>query len=289
MRAVEADLHAHTTASDGSEAPAAVVARARAAGLAVLAITDHDSVSGVAEAVAAARDRGGPAIVAGVELSSRLRSGDVHVLGFFVPYDDPRFWECLAERQAGRVAAARESVRRLQALGVRITFEDVEREAGGGVVGRPHIARAMVRAGAVKTIEEAFTPRFIGSGGAAHVPTRPEPPEAAVRVLREFGAAPAVAHPGAFAPGDSLVEADLAALVRAGLVGLEVFHPAHDQGLRTYYGGIAARLGLVATGGSDWHGPRAGRAEREGVEPGREGVSRDTVLALAARVGRAWP
>ena len=278
----------HTTASDGTDRPAELVARARAAGLVVVAVTDHDSVGGVAEAMAAAAD-GGPIVVPGVELSSRLRSGDVHVLGLFVPYDDPVFRERLAERQAGRTAAARESVRRLQALGVPISFEDVLREAGGEAIGRPHIARAMVRAGVIRTVEEAFTPRYIGSGGAAHVPTRPEPPEAAIRFLREFGAAPVVAHPGAFAPGDSLVEEDLRPLVRAGLVGLEVFHPAHDQGLRTYYGGIAARLGLVATGGSDWHGPAQGRAEREGAEPGTEGVTRDTVEVLAARVGRRWP
>jgi hypothetical protein len=288
MSRAEADLHAHTTASDGTDRPAELVARARAAGLAVLAVTDHDSVGGVGEAMAAAGP-GGPVIVPGVELSSRLRGGDVHVLGLFVPYDDPVFRARLAERQAGRASAARESVRRLQALGVPISFEDVLREAGGEAIGRPHIARAMLKAGVVRTIEEAFTPRYIGGGGAAHVPTRPEPPEAAIRFLRDFGAAPVVAHPGAFAPGDSLVEDDLRPLVRAGLVGLEVLHAAHDQGLRTYYGGIAARLGLVATGGSDWHGPREGRVEREGVEPGAEGVTRSTVEALAVRVGRSWP
>ncbi len=290
MRSVEADLHAHTTASDGTDSPERLVARARERGLAVLAVTDHDTVAGVGAAVEAARaNGGGPIIVPGVELSSRVRGGDVHVLGFFVPHEDPAFRARLGERQAGRTAAARESVRRLQALGVPITFEDVLREAGGEAIGRPHIARAMVRAGVVRTVDDAFSPRYIGSGGAAHVPTRPEPPEAAIRFLREFGAAPAVAHPGSFAPGDRLVEADLRPLVDAGLVGLEVFHAAHDQGLRTYYGGVARRLGLVATGGSDWHGPREGRVDREGVEPGCEGVPAGAVAALAARVGRPWP
>lgn len=285
MAPVDADLHAHTTASDGTDSPEQLVARAVAAGLRALAVTDHDTVAAVPRALAAAREAlAGPGltVVPGIELSSRLRGGDVHVLGYFVPYGDPAFQARLAGLQAGRLAAVAESVRRLRALGVPITLEDVQREAAGEALGRPHIARAMVRAGVVGAVEEAFTPRYIGNGGPAHVPSRPEPPEAAVRLLREFGAAPVVAHPGAFTEGDTLHEADLAPLVAAGLAGLEVFHPAHDQGLRSYFAGVAARLGLVATGGSDWHGPRGNRAG-EAVEPGGEGVALAALEALAAR------
>jgi 3',5'-nucleoside bisphosphate phosphatase len=284
---VEADLHAHTTASDGTESAGRVVARAAAAGLRVLAVTDHDTVGAVSDAVMAARGVG-ITVVPGVELSSRHRGGDAHVLGLFVPHDDPGFLAALAERRAGRLAAVAESVRRLQALGVPITLDDVRREARGDAVGRPHIARAMVRAGVVRTMEEAFTPRFIADGGAAHVPSRPEPPEEAIRFLRRFGAAPVLAHPGSFGSGESLGEANVAALAAAGLVGLEVYHPAHDALQRARYAALAARYGLVATGGSDWHGPRTGRVAEATGEPGCDGVDLAAAAALAARIGRAF-
>jgi predicted metal-dependent phosphoesterase TrpH len=286
MARIEADLHAHTTASDGTDSPEQLVARAVAAGLRALAVTDHDTVAAVPAALAAARGphaSHGLTVVPGIELSSRLRGGDVHLLGYFVPYDDPAFQVRLVELRAERLAAVAESVRRLRALGVSITLEDVQREAAGEALGRPHIARAMVRARVVEAEEDAFTPRYIGNGGAAHVPSHPVPPVAVVRLLREFGAAPVVAHPGAFRRGDTLHEADLAPLVAEGLVGLEVFHPVHDQGLRSHFGGVAARLGLVATGGSDWHGPRESRVG-EGVELGREGVALATLEALTARL-----
>jgi predicted metal-dependent phosphoesterase TrpH len=284
----EADLHTHTTASDGTEPPERLVARAIEAGLRVLAVTDHDTVAGVPVALEAARGTG-LAVIAGVELSSRNRRGDVHVLGLFVPHDDPAFLLALAERRAGRLAAVTESVRRLRALGVPITLDEVLREASGEAVGRPHIARAMVRAGVVPTIEEAFTPRYIADGGAAHVPSRVAPPEEAVHFLRAFGAVPVIAHPGAFGHGDRLEAADLAALVPAGLVGVEVYHPAHDGRLRAHYVSVAERLDLVASGGSDWHGPRQGRALEPAVAPGEDGVGLATVETLAGRVGRPWP
>ncbi len=290
--AAEADLHTHTIASDGTEPAEAVVARAAAAGVRALAVTDHDTVAAVGAALEAARRLGAeaaPAIIPGIELSSRLRGGDVHVLGYFVPHEDPAFLARLAALREERLAAVAESVRRLRALGVPITLEDVRREAEGEAIGRPHIARAMVRAGVIAEVDEAFTPRYIGNGGAAHVPSCVAPPEAAIRLLREFGAAPVVAHPGAFAEGEVLREADLVPLVAAGLVGLEVFHPAHDRSLRSHFGAVAARLGLVVTGGSDWHGPRAGRAPEVTVEPGAAGVDLEAVAALAARVRRTWP
>jgi len=253
---VRADLHCHSTASDGTGPPAEVMARARAAGLDVIALTDHDTVAGHAEARRALP--GGLTLVPGIELSCRLRGHSVHLLGYlFDPADDELAAECAKIREH-RTARARAIVDRLAGLGAPVTWEQVMSVAGGGVVGRPHIARAMVAAGVIKSPDQAFGPEWLGAGGRAHVARYAPDPARAIGLIRAAGGVAVLAHPGARARGWLMPDADIARLAAAGLAGLEVWHPDHDQAERGHLRALASQLGLVASGGSDDHGQLTG-------------------------------
>jgi 3',5'-nucleoside bisphosphate phosphatase len=253
---VRADLHCHSTASDGTGPPAEVMARARAAGLDVIALTDHDTVAGHAEAARALP--AGLTLVPGIELSCRLQGRSVHLLGYlFDPADRALAAECAKIREH-RIARARAIVDRLAGLGVPVTWEQVSSIAGGGVVGRPHIARAMVAAGVVGSPAEAFSPEWLGAGGRAHVSRYAPDPVRAITLIRAAGGVAVLAHPGAPARGALMPDADIARLAAAGLAGIEVSHPDHNQEERSRLTALAAELGVVASGGSDDHGGLTG-------------------------------
>lgn len=246
------DLHTHSTASDGTDPPAAVMRRARAAGLDVVALTDHDTLAGHAEARRALPP--GLALVTGMELSCRLDGRSVHMLAYGM---DPQNTELAAECRAiveARTSRAQRMVARLRQLGVGVTWAQVAALAGNGVVGRPHIARAMVQAGAITSPDQAFTAEWIGAGGRAYVSKDAPDPVAAIRLIRAAGGAAVLAHPGAVSRGERLSGQTIAGLADAGLAGLEVAHPDHDHDERQRLGALAARLGLVPCGGSDDHG-----------------------------------
>jgi predicted metal-dependent phosphoesterase TrpH len=253
---VRADLHCHSTASDGSCRPAEVMARARAAGLDVIALTDHDTVAGHAEARRALP--AGLTLVPGMELSCRLADHGVHLLAYLFDPAEPGLAAECARIRASRTDRARAIVGRLGELGAPVTWEQVSAIAGGGVVGRPHIAQAMAAAGVVRWPADAFGPDWLGAGGRAHVTRYAPEPVRAIALVRAAGGVTVLAHPRAPARGWRMPEAEMARLAAAGLAGIEVRHPDHDHDARMDLTAVTARLGVIASGGSDDHGRLTG-------------------------------
>jgi predicted metal-dependent phosphoesterase TrpH len=253
---VRADLHSHSAVSDGTSPPGEVISRARAAGVDVIALTDHDTVAGHAGAAAALAR--GQVLVPGMELSCRRDSRSVHMLGYlFDPADPGLLAECSRIRD-GRVSRARAIVDRLGELGTGVTWDQVEAVAAGGVIGRPHIARAMAAAGVVESPEQAFGPEWLGPGGRAYVARYAPDPVRAIALIRGAGGVAVLAHPRSVARGWMLPDQVIAELAAAGLSGVEVHHPEQDGAQRRKLLALADGLGLVASGGSDDHGELTG-------------------------------
>jgi predicted metal-dependent phosphoesterase TrpH len=240
----------HSTASDGLLAPAAVVAAARAAGLAAIALTDHDTLEGVPEARAAG-DAAGVRVIAGVELSAHEGDRELHVLGLHLTRLTLLEDRLVALRATRRTRAA-QIVEKLRALGFPIELDAVWREAGEGAVGRPHVARVLIANGWAKDHRDAFD-RLIGSGRPAYVPKQRLPLPDAVQMLHEAGGLAIIAHPGSDGS-----RSRLEMLKRIGFDGVEVRHPSHSVEDIARLGTLADYLGLVPSGGSDWHGASDG-------------------------------
>ncbi|MFJ4120501.1 phosphatase [Streptomyces sp. FT05W] len=248
------DLHTHSTASDGTDTPAELVANAAAAGLDVVALTDHDTVGGHAEAAAALPE--GLTLVTGAELSCQVDGVSLHMLAYLF---DPAEPELARERELvrdDRVPRAQAMVRMLQELGVPVTWEQVARIAGDGSVGRPHVATALVELGVVDTVSDAFTSAWLGNGGRAYAGKHELDPFDAVRLVKAAGGVTVFAHPLAVKRGAVVPEAVIAGLAEAGLDGIEVDHMDHDASTRARLRGLAGDLGLLPTGSSDYHGSR---------------------------------
>ena len=279
------DLHTHSRHSDGVHAPAEVVARAAAAGLAGLALTDHDTTAGWAEAADAAASHG-LAFIGGIELSTEEAGKSVHVLGYRVDAGDPALTAEL-ERLAGeRQRRAEAMLARLAGLGAGVDLAAVEAIAGDAAIARPHLAEALVAAGHVADTREAFDV-YLGDGAAAYEPKRALAPEDGVALITAAGGVAVLAHPGLDrgVEGQPASPALLDRLVDAGLAGVECDHPGHDTPTRQRWRALAAARGLAATGGSDYHG----RYDDE--EIGRWATSAETVAALLVdpERGRAEP
>ncbi|MFH8365737.1 PHP domain-containing protein [Streptomyces sp. NPDC018031] len=257
------DLHTHSTASDGTDTPAELVRNAAAAGLDVVALTDHDTVGGHRAALAALPP--GLTLVTGAELSCRLAPTgtagaddgvSLHMLAYLFDPEEP---ELARERELvrdDREPRARKMVARLQELGVPITWEQVARIAADGAVGRPHVASALVELGVVPTVSDAFTADWIGTGGRADVRKHELDPFEAIRLVKGAGGVAVFAHPLAVKRGRCVPESVIAELAAAGLDGVEVDHMDHDAPTRARLRGLAADLGLLTTGSSDYHGSR---------------------------------
>lgn len=269
------DLHVHTTASDGLWSPAQVVHEALARGLRYLAITDHETTRGAVEAVALAR--GTPLeVIPGVEISVGGAEEELDLLGYFVDPTHPDLLRLLEGMQAERVGRIQAMAERLARLGMPVPWERVLELAQGNVLGRPHLARAMVEQGYVADEAEAFR-RWLGRGRPAYIPRRPVDPREVLEIIRAAGGVAALAH-----PGRSGLPRDLEGLWRAGLVGLEVFHPDHSPADVARLMAIARIYGLVPTGGSDFHGPGPDGRILLGVIP----VPEHTVERLRERCPR---
>ncbi|WP_123039950.1 PHP domain-containing protein [Cohnella candidum] len=252
----QVDLHTHTTASDGRHRPAEVVRMAKEAGLAAVAITDHDTVAGITEALAAGEEYG-IRVIPGVEISTSAEGKDIHILGYGFRTDDPVLLDRLVSLRQVRTRRNEEILAKLNALGLDITMEEVEREAsssprGDGSIGRPHMAEVLIRKGYVKDLKEAFN-RYLAEGAAAYVNPPRIGPADAVRWIHEAGGAAIVAHPGLYRNDRLVLE-----LLDQGADGLEAFHSDHDESTARHYRTLAKSRGKIVTGGSDFHGTRQG-------------------------------
>ena len=249
----QAELHAHTTFSDGLLSPEELVALADDAGLAAVAVTDHDIVAGVEPARRAARGLQ-IEVISGVEYSSNLKGHEIHLLGIFLDDEDTRVVQLTEEARAFRRTRAEEIVDRLRGLGLSIDFERVEEAAGGGSIGRPHIAGVLVAGGVSDSLDDAFR-RYIGIGRPAYVPKPTVTAEEVIDVVHAGGGVAILAH-----PGSSRVTADaIRGLAGIGLDGFEVRHPKHTPEQEAKLLALVKQLDLLASGGSDFHGPGKGR------------------------------
>jgi 3',5'-nucleoside bisphosphate phosphatase len=258
---VRFDLHVHTTASDGTLTPAQVVREAAASGLVAIAITDHDSIEGVPEALDASANLGDPvSVIPGVELSAVHESLDVHILGYFLDHCDPRLRVHLSDLRTARLNRARAIVETLDAAGYELSLDEVMDLSEGGAVGRSHVARALVHRGHAADVSDAFR-RLLGRGRPFYVPKDVRTPSEVLQVILDAGGIPVLAHPGVTGADDLIPD-----LVAGGLAGLEAYHSEHDPDEQEHYALLARELGLLVTGGSDYHGPTAPNPHLGGVE-----------------------
>lgn len=269
------DLHTHTTASDGRCAPAELVARARAAGVTVLSVTDHDTVAGCAEARAACAGAG-IEFVPGIEITSVHEEVDVHLLGYFIDPESPALLRFLVEQRQRRVDRVGMMIRRLADLGMPLDADAILRPAlakPGTSIGRPWIARALVAGGHVASTNDAFA-EWLARGRPAFVAREGAPPSDVVAQIHAAGGVASMAHPG-------LVRRDewIAGLASAGLDALEAYHTNHDEEATGRYRAIAENLGLAVTGGSDYHADLA----HGSPHPGSVSLPRAEFDRLAAR------
>ncbi len=246
------DLHLHSSVSDGTNSPGEVVRLAADAGLSALALTDHDTLAGIPEAAATA-DRLGIRLVAGTELSVNWPTGTMHMLVYFLSPGPGPLQDRLDGLVSARTTRNHQILERLADLGMVIEHDAVVAEAGGGVVGRPHIAALMVERGYVDTIAAAFD-RWLGSGRPAYVPRRRLDAVEAIDLARRSGGLPVIAHPHTLGAGAADYGEAFATLAAAGLAGIEAHYSEYAPELRTHLARLASSLGLIATGGSDYHG-----------------------------------
>lgn len=272
------DLHMHTTASDGTLAPAALVDRAHAVGIRTMSVTDHDTMAGVPEAAAAAAERG-IEFLPGIEITAVADGRDVHMLGYFLDPAPASLGPFLVEQREDRVRRAREMGEKLAALAVPIPIEKLIEKAAAArrAVARPVVARALVEAGHCATPQEAFD-RWLADGGPAYVARRGASPAEVVGLVARAGGLASLAHPGLLRR-DDLVPG----LVEAGLGAIEAFHSDHDAAAESRYQRLADQHDLAVSGGSDFHGDRHHRARSFG----RVGLPRPRFETLLARVRRA--
>jgi predicted metal-dependent phosphoesterase TrpH len=276
------DLHCHSTASDGTLSPTEVVDLAVASGLSALALTDHDTIGGVEEAAEAAR-KAGLDFVPGIEISCDVpRPATMHLLGYGFDPRNPVLLDLTTRLIEGRNDRNPQIIRKLNELGVAITMEEVEAEAGGTVVGRPHIAAVLMRKGYVSSIKQAFD-KFLAQGAPAYFDKERLTPKQAIGLVLESGGVPVLAHPVQLrTENDAQLERIVKDLADLGLVGLEVIHSDHDAALVEKYSKLADRYGLIKTGGSDFHGTNK-KDIALGTANGRK-VPREFYEALVARV-----
>lgn len=275
------ELHCHSTASDGTYPPAEVVARAHAAGVEILSLTDHDTLDGIPAAAAAAAPLG-LRIIPGCEFSVAVPWGEMHLLGYFLPVGHGELEEFLHRTRADRARRGADMAARLKKLGLSVDVEDIEAEADGGAIGRPHVARALLRRGQVATVQEAFD-RYIGWGRPGFVEKRLPAFREVTELVHAAGGVVSAAH-----LKDRGTRANLTLLRDQGLDAVETRHPSHDADTRARLTDLAHALGLLRSGGSDWHGEES--AFDPGTRLGGQEVPWEWVAALeAARREPAGP
>ena len=253
------DLHLHSTCSDGTSLPEEVVARAEKVGFSVISLTDHDSTDGVVEAQEAG-SRLGVEVVPGVELSAQADGKDIHILGYFVDVDHPKLIDCLRLYRDARIQRAERMIRKLNKMGIQIRIEQVLAKAGGGAVGRPHVADVLLEEGHVFSANEAFH-KYLGYSRPAYESKYSLSPADALEIIHAADGLGCLAHPGLYGRDDLIP-----GLVEQGMDGIEVRHTKHNPADVVHYTEVAAKYGLLSSGGSDCHGDGRGEAVMGVVE-----------------------
>ena len=243
------DLHLHTTISDGRLTPTELVRLAASKALEVISVSDHDTTDGLAEAYQAAQEFPNLRLIPGIELSTDIPGDEIHLLGYFIQYENEDFQSILSRFREGRLERGRLMVEKLAALGMPVDWERVQEIAGDGSVGRPHIALAMVEKGYFKEPKDAFA-QYLGRNGLAYVERKKMTPEEGVQMLARVGGAAVLAHPAQLADLDNKV----AQLKAAGLVGMEVYYAMYNPETVKHLSEVADRHCLIPCGGSDYHG-----------------------------------
>ncbi len=244
---MKADLHVHTTASDGTDSPEEVVAKAASIGLGCLAITDHDTIKGIKPAIEAGK-KYKVEIIPAVELSAEYDGKETHILGYMIDVENQALNSKLSFLCTARENRIYDILRSLKKINIDLDFDRVSEIAGGGSIGRPHIAMAMIEQGIVSTLDEAFG-LYIGEGKPGFIPRYKLSTAQAVKIIRNAGGVAVLAH-----PGDSFDEKLISSLIKEGVQGIEAHHPSHKPETSELYVKICKSYGLVATGGSDYHG-----------------------------------
>ncbi len=245
----EVDLHIHSSASDGKYSPAEIVRKAAGAGLKIIALTDHDTVDGIAPALEASEAFPGIKVIPGVEISTDVPSGEVHILGYFIDYTCKELLLKLENMRNSRQKRAQEMIKLLAELGMPVDWQRVREIAGNGSIGRPHIARAMLEKGYITTLKEAFN-KYIAWGGPAYVKREKMAPSEAIEMILHAGGLPVLAHPLTVNDHETLI----AGLAADGLAGIEAYYGEYsDEDIRKLVN-LADKYGLIVTGGSDYHG-----------------------------------
>ena len=272
------DLHLHTLASDGRLTPTELVRLAAGRGLRTIAVTDHDTTDGLAEAFDAAKEFPGVRIIPGIELSADVPGDEVHVLGYFIDPGDAELQAELRRFRAGRVDRAKTMVEKLAQLGIRLEWERVQHFAGDGAVGRPHVAMAMVEAGYCQEPKDAF-PDYLGRNGLAYVERVKLTPQDAVGMIRRAGGAAVLAHPAYM----NNMESGVAGLSGAGLSGMEVYYGKYGDDTVRQLARLSREYDLIPCGGSDYHG----MGNSDDVPPGYAGPPMESVERLEAAADAA--
>ncbi len=245
----QADLHLHSTASDGRLSPAELVQKSVEAGLTIIALTDHDSVNGIVPALETAKTFPNLRVIPGVEISTNIPKGEMHVLGYFIDYTHPELETTLKKMRNSRQERMQGMIAKLRGLGLSIEWERVKEIAGSSTMGRPHLAQAMLEKGYIPSLKEAFT-KYIGWGKPAYVERDKMTPQEAVELILQANGLPVLAHP--LTPNDP--EAMVIELKASGLVGIETYYDGYTTEEINRLLSLAQRYGLIATGGSDYHG-----------------------------------
>lgn len=271
---MKVDLHIHSTASDGGLTPEEVVRLAAKNGLSVIAITDHDSVNGISAALAAAESYPSLRVIPGVEINTDIPNGEVHILGYFIDYENDELKRALHALRHSRKIRALKMIAKLKELGVEVDWQRVQKLAGGGSVGRPHIAQVMLAQGYVSSLQEAFN-KYIGRKGPAYAERERLTPEEAVKLLVKASGLPVLAHP---ADVESL-EKIVIRLTDVGLAGLEAYYNGYGRTTIHRLVQLANKYGLITSGGSDFHGLASDETPIGGIDVPLECAQR--LIALA--------
>jgi predicted metal-dependent phosphoesterase TrpH len=243
------DLHIHSTASDGKNTPEAIISKAAELGLKYLSLTDHDTIDGIEPALEAVKNFPGLTFIPGVELSTDLADGEAHILGYFIDYTSPELKKELEKFRDSRSGRGRRMVEKLAQLGLEIDWARVQEIAGDGAIGRPHIAQAMLEKGYINSFNEAFD-KYIGHGGSAYVEREKITPAEAVALIIRCNGLPVLAHPFTVKDPEEMV----ITLKKAGLIGIEVYYKDNSPEMTESTLKLAEKYGLIATGGTDYHG-----------------------------------